>query len=432
MKVIIIGSGASGLTCASELRKNDKKIDITILSKNSELPYSPCSLPYVVSKETTFEKITTFDLSFFENNKIKLLLNSDVESINRDKKEVYFMSENKGHRLKYDFLVIASGSNSYVPNIKGLNEIKFNKFYTKTDASQIINETKKAKQFVIIGGGLIGIELGTSLLKLKKDVTIVEGYKTILSSILDDDFSKKVEESLTNNGLKIITDAKIESVNKKEIILQNSKIPYDSLIVSCGSIKNKQIAEIANIQYENGITVDDELRTNDKYIFACGDCAQIKNHALLATNAIKQGKIVALNILGNTKKIDESVNTTCTKIGGLHIASCGLTKKQLVENKIDVIEGKYTGKLCSSCMNSEEDISVKVLSDKNLKILGAQIIGNSNVVGRINWITLAIKKGITIDEFMDIETAYNPAVSQLYDPVKITCEIILRKLQRKK
>ncbi len=196
-RIVIIGGASAGSTCAFELRKLNKNIEIVILEKSDYTQYSPCAMPYVLSGEIVdFDKIFILKKKDYESNNILLNLNSEVIEIDKKKRSILFKCNHEHKEISYDKLVIATGSSCYIPSIKGIETIDYFVLKNIDDAKKIASNIKPKTDSVIIGAGLIGVELATSLSAKGEKVTLIESKENILSSMLDSDMALKLKEFL--------------------------------------------------------------------------------------------------------------------------------------------------------------------------------------------------------------------------------------------
>ncbi len=433
MKVVIIGGGSAGTTCAFELRKLNKDVEITLIEKSSNLEYSPCALPYVLSGEIkSFDDIFIFSKKDYEENNINLRLNSEAEKIDTKNKKVIL---NKKEELGFDKLVIAIGGNVFVPKIKGLENIEYKTFKTIEDAKEISKKVKSKDNSVVIGAGMIGIELAVSLAEKGNKVSLIEAKKNILPNILDSDMSEKLKEQLEKKDIQIFEESKIKEVSNKKISLEKNEIEFDNLFLCTGVKANTSLAEKAGLKIDKGIAVNEYLKTSNKDIYSCGDCVESsefntdkKIFSQLGTTAVRQAKFIARNILGEKEKFPHVLNNTISKIGEKYVGAVGITQKRAKELGIKTVSAKYTGCLRAEYYSDKEKITIKLICNLSGEIIGGQIIGDNEVVGRLDLLALAIQKKTKIEEIAKLETCYNPASAPIFDPLTITAEVCLKKL----
>lgn len=282
------------------------------------------------------------------------------------------------------------------------------------------------KRMLIIGGGIIGVEMATVYSALGSEVTIVELADTILFGV-DEDISKTLKKKLDKKLKKILTKAKLSKVvaEKKclkasiEIDGKEEILEFDKILVSVGRIPNgKDIAAEkagVNVDEKGFIRVDDQMRTNVSNIFAIGD---VIGNPMLAHKSIPQGKLVAEVIAGHNYKFTPKVipNVAYTDP---EIAWAGLSeteaKKNNIPYKVGVFPWMASGR--SLAQGRDEGITKVIFDPKTRKILGAAIVG-SNAGDLIGEICLAIEMGC---EAEDISLTIHPHPT-LAETIPLACE----------
>jgi len=440
MRIVIIGGGTAGSETAWRLRKINKDIEIIIIEKGKYPQYSPCSLPYFISnKIKKADDILLFKTDLYNYNKINLKLNSIVIDINKEKKEVKYLNNDKINKLNYDYLVLATGLSPQMPKGLNLSACNYHTLKTLDDAKNIKKSIKKNDKALIIGAGYIGVELAESLNSLGLKVTIIENQKRIMTNTFDEKITKIVSEEMKKAGVNIITEAKINKITNNKAQVNKETIAFDHLFLTCGLKANLELAKKTKIKYKDNIIIDKYGRTSNSTIFALGDNVssindidQKETFSQLATTAVNQAKVVAYNLLNkNKKEIPRVLNTSVSSFNQLIFARTGLTKEYCKNNKIEIVSAFYRGKDRAEYYPEVKDFFVFLIANLKGEIIGAQIAGYSEVVGRLNMLALAIQNRITLKQFVKTETAYNPAVSPIFDPIIVTAEICLKKLEAK-
>lgn len=438
MKVVIVGGGSAGTTCAFEMRKLNKDVEITILEKTHNMEYSPCAMPYVLSGEIkSFAEIVIFNEDDYKRNNINLLLGVEVKRINKETKKIYYSNkDDQEDNILYDKLVIATGSKPVFPIIKGLKEGSYETLKTIEDAKKISAKIKEGSKSVIIGSGIIGMELAIALVMKKEHVYLLEKRERMLPNILDNDMSSILEEYLNIDNLKIKKSIDIKEIVNNEIIFGDESIKYDQLYVCCGVIPSVDLARELGLEVNKGIVVDEYLNTSENDVYACGDCVESiefntneKVLSQLGTTAVKQAQVIAQNILQEKLVFPNVLNNTISKINNVYVGTVGLIEERAKELNIKTISARYTVTVRAEYYCKEEKITIKIISDDRGKIIGSQIIGHREVVGRLDLMSLAIQKKMSIADFVNIETCYNPASAPIFDPLILTASILNKKIK---
>ncbi|WP_027395198.1 NAD(P)/FAD-dependent oxidoreductase [Aquimarina latercula] len=308
---LVIGASHAGINFAFSLRKEGWTGSIIIFDKDPETPYHrpPLSKSYLTSAEEANNNLLK-SLESYEKENITLYLNISVKKIDRIHKTI--ITED-GAIHQYDKLVIATGARPLIPPIKGLEQAtEVHTLRTANNATTIRRKVKEDanKRVLIVGGGYIGLEIAASLRKLGTSVTLLERESRILARVTSPEMSQFFYDVHTLNGVQIHTNKNVSSITSKgdtNIINCNDNNSYEAelIILGTGVIVNTELAKDAGIEIEKGIKVNQACQTNDKDIYAIGDCAFHHNphynrfiRLESVQNAVDQAKIAAASICG--------------------------------------------------------------------------------------------------------------------------------------
>ena len=309
--IVIIGGGQASSQVATSLRQKNCKGDITIMSSEAYLPYQrpPLSKKYL-SGELESERLYLKPEKFYQDQNIKLMLNSYVEEIDRKNSKLIFSKLEDGEgTIDYDKLVIATGTSPRLiplnnPNLKGVHYLR-----SIDDVEGIKKSLINAKNMVIIGGGYIGLEVAAVAKKLGLNVTVVEMASRILERVTSPVISSFYHSYHESQGVHIMTSTSVDGINGNEKVssVETSigSIDADIVVVGIGVLPCQELAEKSGVQTNNGIVVNEFCVSSDKNIFSAGDCTLhpspfYKKDIRLESvhNAIEQGKTVASSIMG--------------------------------------------------------------------------------------------------------------------------------------
>jgi NADH oxidase (H2O2-forming) len=455
-KIIIIGCGAGGGTAAQFARKTDRKAVISIIEQGKYPQYSKCGLPYALSGEIpTFEHLIEFSEEWFLKEHIELLLNTNVQTIDIQQKTITAQKENEIINKTYDKLIIATGAQPTIPPIKGSkeNNVLLKNVHvvrTITDGKQIADSLKKIKKVVIVGAGLIGLELADTLHKKGFDVTVVEALPRILATNLDEDMSEQVftrlSEKITLYTNHLATEVKSDQNSVETVIIKNRitnvdlHLPADLLIITAGCKPEVTLAKNigCKIGKTGGIIVNERCETNIPDIYAIGDCTEYRDFVTnepvcigLGSIVVRQGITAGINAANGTYQLPPGVLLTRTStFFGLEIAAVGPIQDSL--QKKNVVYGKFKGSSLPEYFPGGQPITIKIgVDDETGKILSAQAIG-CNAAQRINVFAAAILNKSTVDDLRKLETAYAPPIAPTLDAITLVCDVVSFKRERKK
>lgn len=274
--VVIIGNGISGVTLARHIRKLSNK-KITIVSAESEHFFSRTALMYVYMGHMKYEHIKPYEDSFWKKNNINLV-NNLVEKVETETKNLIFSD---GTSLKYDKLVIATGSKSNRFGWKGQDLDGVFSLYSKQDLEKIEDLSIGCKRAVVVGGGLIGIELVEMLLSRNIPVTFLVREKSFWSGILPKEDSELVTKHILAHGVDLRLDTNLDEIisdgfgNVKAITTDKGEnIECCMVGLTVGVSPNIDFLKTSEIELNRGVKVNRFLETNIKDVYAIGDCAE--------------------------------------------------------------------------------------------------------------------------------------------------------------
>jgi len=429
MKVLIVGGGAAGASCAARLRRVLEHAEITILEKTSEVSIANCGLPYycsdvisdrnniLVSNPETFKNLFNIDVK----------LNCEIIEIDSENKKVKTIT---GERLSYDKLVLALGASPVIPNIEGINNNKIFTVRTLEDADKIKEFIKKnnVKNAVVIGGGFIGVEMAENFAHINLNTSLVELSNQILAPI-DLDVVAFAQNQMRENGVNLYLQDGVKRFEQENIVLNSDKkIPYDIAVLSIGVKPETKIAKDCGLQLglHDSIKVNEFMQTSNPDIYAAGDSIEVTDFITdsqtlipLAGPANRQGRIIADNIAGTKSGYKKTQGTAVVKVFDLTVASVGNNEKQLQKKNISYKKVHIWGNSHAGYYPNSFPLLIKILFDEKGKIFGAQATGFEGVEKRIDVISSVIRLNGKISDLLDSELCYAPPYSSAKDPVNI-------------
>ena len=445
-RIIIIGAHAAGVDAASAARKTDRTAEITILTEEKHCGYSRCGLPFVIGGQIpSFQSLIVFQPAYFQMMKLDLRTETKATNINPTNKTVETVdSTGKTETIPYDSLIIATGANNFMPPIKGREKKGIHSLRTLEDGEKIDQAIKNgAKTAVVMGAGLIGLELAIALQERGVKVTVVELLPQILPQMLDPDMAKIVQEMLTEKGMVILTGKGVEECigteNITGIVACKEEINADLFISAFGVRGNTELAAKAGVILGETklIKTTARMETNIKDIYAVGDCAesphiitQKPTAAQFGTVAVRQGKVAGINAAGGYALFTGVLGSAVSRLFDTDVGVTGLTETAAKRAGIETITGTITSKTKADYYPGALPIKVKLVVEKeSQRVVGAQIIGGEEVTQRINAISFAIQKQMTARELAKADTAYAPPVCETWEPLVLAAEMVLMKLR---
>jgi len=325
MNFIIIGNGIAALQAAENIRKNDGESKITMISREKYNTYYRVKLSHLLGQQFDLEKLYVKPDQWYKDNNIDVLLKRNVLSVDTDKKIVKL---DDGSILTYDVLIIASGSHSFVPQVKGNDKKGVYTVRSLDDVEKLNEYINGKKRGVVVGGGLLGLEAAWSLRQTGYDMTVIEFFPRLLPKQSDEEGSRIIEKIIENSGINLVLGAEVEGIigdTADGVMLKNGiKIDADFVIFSAGVRPNLDAIKDSGIKVNKGIVVDDFMKTNIDNIYAAGDVAEHNGKIYgLWTVALAQGRTAGLNAVGIKTVYKEVLPSSTLKVTGVDVFSSG-------------------------------------------------------------------------------------------------------------
>ncbi|WGM90218.1 MAG: FAD-dependent oxidoreductase [Candidatus Bathyarchaeota archaeon] len=444
-KIVIIGANAAGVDAASAARKTDRSAEITLVTKEDKVAYSRCGIPFVLGGQIeSFDDLVVFPESFFKMMKLNLLTRTTVNSIDPKTKTVTLTNDagNKSS-LSYDSLIIATGADPRVPKMHGLE--KQGVFFVRTieDGQRIDNALETAKSIVIIGSGLVGLEVAVACRERGLKVTIVEFLPCVLPFLLDNDLADRVQKNLEEKSVTFVLGEPVEeilgSTKVTGVRVAQNIIPADVVVVATGVTPNVELAKNAGVKVgkTKAIKTNSKMETNIPDIYAAGDCVESVNLVTgepmlsqLGTTAVRQGKVAGTNAAGGVSEFMGTLGSWITRLFDIEVGGAGLPGFMAKKYGIKSVSATINSKTRADYYPGALPIRIKLVAEKETgKLLSAQIIGGEEVTQRINALSFMIQKEMTAQELAQAETCYAPPVSETWEPMVLAADLLLKKLK---
>jgi len=367
---LIVGNGVAGTTAAEHIRKLDDNGNIIIITDEDFPFYSRIRLPEYIANEISEERLVIKKENWYTNLRIDLKLNTRI--IGADAKDKVLIADND-QKFSYDVLLIAAGSHSFLPPIKGLERKGAFTLRNVKDARDILAYTQNVQEVVLIGGGLLGLESGNALRKIGKTVTVVEFFPRLLPRQLDVDGAKELQNIMEKMGFSFRLDARTQEIigntHVEGVLLEDGDLlPGQMVIISAGVRPNMELAELLGLDVDKGIKVDNNLKTNQPDIFAAGDVAEFKGAPYgIWPAAAEQGEVAGVNMTGRSTLYAGTTMSNKLKVVGVDLASAG---------NIDVDHQM------ESRVVKEEKLYKKIIFEEN-KIVGCIMLGDTTGFNKV-------------------------------------------------
>ena len=361
---LIVGNGVAGTTAAEHIRKADQSGSVTMVTEEDLPFYYRIRLGEYLSGTLSEEDLVAKKESWYRDQGIVLKLNAPVVGADPDKKALVLKN---GERISYDTLLIATGSHSFIPPIKGADKQGVFALRSIQDARDILSYGKDVEHVVLIGGGLLGLEAGNALIKGGKRVTVVEFFPRLLPRQLDGEGAKRLQEMMEGMGFSFRLGAKTEAIIGEDrlagVLLEGGEtLGTKMVVVSAGVRPNMALAEAMDLNRDKGIQVNERMETSRGHIYAAGDVAEFNGNTYgIWPAATEQGKIAGENMAGGNSIYQGTTMSNTLKVAGVDLASAG---------NIDA-DGELDARVAAG-----EGIYKKIVLD-NGRIVGCIMLGDT-------------------------------------------------------
>ena len=446
-RIVVIGGVAAGPKAAARARRLDPQAEITVVEKDALLSYAACGLPYYVSGAVGERKqlLATAagvvrDAGFFAKVKnINVLTGTVAVNIDRQAKEVEVQSVAGGEtrRLPYDKLILASGAETTEPPIPGkdlANVLRLKKV-EDADHFRAYLEGHPGIQVVIVGGGLIGLEMAEAVHERGCKVTVVEMLPHV-APMLDADMAVLVEKRLREKGVQLVTDARVERFEGDAqgqltgVVTSKGTLRADLALLAVGMKPNVKLAQKAGLLLgaAGGIAVNQYMMTSDPCIYAAGDCAE-KNCVVRGTScflplgsvANKEGRVAGSNAVGHTIRFQGVAGATALKVFDWNIGRAGLSMEQARALGIEAVSMTVVAPDRPSYYPGNQPVILKLVAEKsNRRLIGIQAVGPGDAIKRVDVAITAMAGRMVVEDVAELDLAYAPPYSEAMD-VLITC-----------
>lgn len=372
--IVIIGNGIAGITAARHIRKRSDH-HITVISSETEHFFSRTALMYIYMGHMNFENTKPYEDWFWKKNRIELL-KAHVEHVKTTDKTITLST---GATLGYDILIIATGSKSNKFGWSGQDLKGVQGLYSFQDLEEMEANTKDVKRAVIVGGGLIGVEMAEMLLSRKIEVTFLVRENSFWSNVLPRQEAELISKHLQVHHVDLKTSAELEKIlpddngKVKGVITKNGEqIDCQFVGLTVGVSPNIDFLKDSDIEIKRGVLVNEFLETNIPDVYAIGDCVE-RTYELPGRRNIEQvwytgrmmGEVVAQSICDTKTKYEPGPWFNSAKFFDIEYQTYGNVGNELKPNEEEFYWEHQGGKK-----------AIHFVWDKNSKqFLGVNVFG---------------------------------------------------------
>ena len=446
MKVLVLGGVAAGTKAAAKLKRESRDIDVRILTKGRDISYAGCGLPYFIGEiiPDRSDLIVNTPEKFSSLTGVEVVTGAEVTAVDFPSKTVTYTRDGNEEKEGYDRLIIATGAESIVPPVPGVDLKGVFTVRTPDDAEKIKEYAKRedVRKAVIAGAGFIGLEIAENLKKEGLDITIIDMASNIMPNAFDDEMASWARKQLENAGIRVLTSLRLEAINGDEkavsITTDKAEIQADMVILALGVRPSTSFLKNTSIEMEKGaILVGPDMKTSVEDVYAAGDCALVTNritgkrmYSAMGSTANITARILAENIAGKAASYPGAAGTGVVKLlDNLNAGRTGLTEEAAKKEGYGTVTAlAVTDDKAHYYEGSSFFIMKMVAEKKTHRILGFQVLGSGNVDKMTDIAVIAVSRGMKVEDFDALDFSYAPPFSTAISPFVQLCYILENKI----
>ncbi len=443
-RLIVIGGVAAGLSGASKFRRLNSSAAVDVFERGHHISYSACGIPYyLMGKAKQLDDLVVYNADFFRKKRdIQVHLHHEAEEILPSRRVVKIRDLKSGTTKEHPYtrLIIATGAAPVTPSLEGAD---LEGVYSLRDLSN----AEAIKQYLhryapgnalVVGAGYIGMEMAEVFHSLGMNVTVVE-MKPKIQEDLHEDLRSRVEETLAENGVRLITSRSIKRFEgsgrkvARAVLSDGETIETGIVLLATGIRPETRTATGCGIETgaTGAIRVNSRQETSVSGIYAAGDCAEHYHRILrrpayipLGTTANKQGKIAGANAAGFDHHFAGITGTSVFKVFDLTVARTGIDGETALKNGFaaETVSIRQSSK--AFYFPGADKLSVALTGDSRTgKLLGVQMVGRDNVAKRIDSAAVALFNEMDVKSLYDLDLSYAPPFAPSWEGMHIAAEV---------
>jgi NADH oxidase (H2O2-forming) len=435
-RTVVVGGGAGGIGAAGAAKAADPQGEVIVYTEYEDAAYSPCGIPYVHGKEIPdFDRLFLAGKEAYVEAGIDIHYNTRVSSIDLARRQVSVEGEGE---VGWDRLVIASGFDYADPGVPGSDLEGL--YYVKNiraamEWDKVIDQAKVA---VVVEASPLGLEMVTALAHRGIETHLVDPHPWALSEAADPDIAEPVQDSWAEMGVKMHFNTRLEAFvggddgRVRAVRTSEGELPADLVVICTKKQPRNDLAADAGIKIGStgGIIVDERMATSAAGVWAAGDCIEVPHgvsnvplQGLSGSHAYAQGKVAGTNAAGGNRKYQPVYVPWGMVAGKWMIGGVSFGETLATALGIPYVLGKAQGISRARYYPDMKKILVKLLAEPGSgRLIGAQLVGGEGIKERADFLAMAVKVGITLEDLAYMENVYSPPIGALNEPIALAAQ----------
>jgi NADPH-dependent 2,4-dienoyl-CoA reductase/sulfur reductase-like enzyme len=441
-RLIVIGGDAGGMAAASVARRRRPDLEIVAIERGTRTSYAACGIPYLVGGEVgRADDLVSRTPEQFRAMRIDVRTGHDVVDIDLGARQVTVHSDahDRTFKLGFDLLHLATGALPNRPDIPGLDSEHVHGVQTLGDAERLLDDARisRPEHVVVVGSGYIGLELAEAFVRRGVAVTVIDQAAEVMGT-LDPDMGTRVGRAMRAAGIDVRLGEGLVGVEHGSVETTAGRHPADLVVLGLGVVPNSQLAAGVGLTLgvADAIVVDRQQRTSADGVWAAGDCCQSFHvvsgqpvHEALGTVANKQGRVAGITLAGGYATFPGVAGTAITRLCDVEIARTGLNEAEATAAGFAYVTATVDTSVAADYMPDAGQMTVKMVAERDTgRVLGAQIVGSAGSGKRIDTVVAALYAGFDVTQLMNLDLAYAPPFSSVWDPIQIAARQALSAL----
>lgn len=327
-RIVVIGNGAAGLAAADEIRRRSPSCKIDVVTRENHHFYNRMGIARLLYSRAGIDELMLMQPDWYATKSVHVWLNTVASEIDRANRIVRLGT---GEELPYDRLILAQGASAVSPSVPGIELPGCFVLREAADATALRGwrQTRKCNSAVVLGGGVLGIEIADALRQLNLKVTVVQRDERLMNRELDHKGSAILRHFIEGLGIHVVTGATVAEIRGKDrlehVVLTNGDVLNADIYVACAGVRpNADLARDAGLDVKRGIVVDSAMRTSDPNIWAIGDVAELPGAVSgLWAVGTAQAAVAVAAIFGDTSSYDAPNTLVSLKMSGIDVKGFG-------------------------------------------------------------------------------------------------------------
>ena len=447
MKVLVLGGVAAGTKAAAKLKREDRSMEIRILTKGNDISYAGCGLPYYIGHmiEDREGLIVNTPASYSALTGVDVVTGAEATGVDFASRKVSYIKDGKLHEEGYDKLIIATGAESIVPPVEGTGLDGVFTVRTPDDAQAIRSYAGRddVRSAVIVGAGFIGLEVAENLMADGLDVAVMDMAPSIMPNAFDAEMALWARKQIVEAGVRVMPSTRLEAIvgtgRAEGVKTDKGMVPADMVVLALGVRPATSFLAGTSIEMEKGaIVVGPDMATSVDDVYAAGDCALVTSritgrrmYSAMGSTANITARILARAIAGKDASYPGAAGTGVVRLpAGLNAGRTGLTEEAAIREGLDPVSVVAVTDDKAHYYEGSSYFIMKLIAErKTHRILGFQAFGSGNVDKMTDIAVIAVSKGMKVEEFDAMDFSYAPPFSTAISPFVHICNVLGNKIR---